>query len=653
MSLLLTPRDRYATDAKAPLACGSCKRQKRKCDKARPACGLCTRMERRCDYADPAPAAPTADDFAALQLKLIELEGRLDTAGGSGGNGCTPASSSSGGTAGVGGGGGTPGPGPGPASNSNSASGSAAGGGIEETPSAASVFTPLEPLWEQQASAQYPPDAFLDLSSTEWLNQSLPRPVIDIPNEVLQHLGDGHAIQHAVNAYFTTIHTWLPIVSKKRMNMGAALSQGGPDLAMLFLAMKLVATCPTDVLAGGSQHMTIYRAAKRFMSLLEHSGATSVMVLQSMTLIAYFEYAHALYPAAWITVAACVRYADFLGLPGFHEGTIILASPTTWTELEERSRTWWAIISLDRIICLGNKKRYLSPEPQDNETYPVDDSAWDEGRVGRATHHNITSPPPSPPSPFSSLCRSALIAGKIITHVRKVTSDRKQNPHASPADAIAEANTLSETLFSTLEHLQQQQQHATTGAAAVQRPQMLSLPLLPSRCVLLSAAVLLHDFYCCPACPDGRLKSPEETAQQARSVDVLLKISKDVAVLSEDLLLLVSRTERDGGDGDDDMGMSNNSGHHHHNEEQSGVTSDMGSVSPLILDALYGAANTLAWLLREEGTLECEDEMNVIKRCLERLGSRWRLAGEYGRMLEQQDFAMMMQEKGHSTLRII
>ncbi|KAK1690122.1 hypothetical protein BDP55DRAFT_602602 [Colletotrichum godetiae] len=425
------------------------------------------------------------------------------------------------------------------------------------------------------------------------------------------------------------------------MNMGVALSQGGPDLAMLFLAMKLIATRPTDVLAG-SQHMAIYRAAKRFMSQLEQSGATSVMVLQSMALISYFEYAHAIYPAAWITVAACVRYADFLGLPGFHEGNVILASPTTWTELEERSRTWWAIISLDRIICLGNKKRYLSPEPQDNETYPVDDEAWDEGRVGRAAHHNITSPPPSPLSPFSSLCRSALIAGKIITHVRKATSDRKQNPLASPADAIAEANALSKTLFSTLEYLQK--------SPADERPLPLSLPLplLAPRCVLLSAAVLLHDFYCCPACPDGRLKSPEETAQQARSVDVLLKISKDIAVLSEELLLHFSRTERDG---DDDMNMNDN-GHHNHREGQSGG-SDIGSVSPLILDALYGAANTLAWLLREEGTPECEDQMNVIKRCLERLGSRWRLAGEYGRMLEQQDFAMMMQDKGHSTLRII
>ncbi|OHE96669.1 fungal specific transcription factor domain-containing protein [Colletotrichum orchidophilum] len=617
MSLLLMPRDRYAPDAKAPLACGSCKRQKRKCDKARPACGLCTRLDRRCDYAEPAPTAPTADDFAALQLKLNELESRLNT------RNSTPTSISSG----IGNGSGTPGPGQGP--RSSSASGSA-GGGMEETPSAVSVFAPVEPLWEQQSSAQYSPDAFLDLASFECLNQSLPRPVIDIPNEVLHHLGDGYAIQHSVNAYFTTIHTWLPIVSKKRMNMGVALSQGGPDLAMLFLAMKLMATRPTDILAT-SQH-AIYRAAKRFMSLLENGGATSVMVLQSMTLIAYFEYAHGMYPAAWITIATCVRYADFLGLPSFHEGNVILSSPTTWTELEERSRTWWAIISLDRIICLGNKKRYLSPEPQDNELYPVDDKIWDEGRVGRAVHHNVTSPPPSQPAPFSSLCRSALIAGKVITHVRKATSDRKQNPNASPADTIAEANALSATLFSNLEHLQ------PVGEVVLQ-----PLPLLAPRCVLLSAAVLLHDFYCCPSSPDGRLKTPEETAQQARSVDVLLKISKDIAVLAEELLLLVSQTVRES----ETDGNKNNS----NNSSQGG--GDIGSVSPLILDAFYGAANTLAWLLREEGTLECEDEMNAIKRCLERLGSRWRLAGEYGRMLEQQDFAIMMQDKGHSTLRIV
>lgn len=141
----------------------------------------------------------------------------------------------------------------------------------------------------------------------------------------MEQLGDGNAIQQLVGEYFATIHASLPIVSKKRMHMGHALGQGGPDLAMLFLAMKLATTQPADGVAAA--HHAIYRTAKRFMSSLEHGGATSLMVLQSMVLIAYFEFGHGIYPSAWTTVGACVRFVDFLGLPRFYEGNILLSSP--------------------------------------------------------------------------------------------------------------------------------------------------------------------------------------------------------------------------------------------------------------------------------------------------------------------------------------
>ncbi|GKT41743.1 sorbitol dehydrogenase [Colletotrichum spaethianum] len=334
MALLLTPRDRYADEAKAPQACASCRKMKRKCDKSRPACGLCVRMERRCDYAESSPhPAPTADDFAALQLKLLELESRLNQAGG------TPSASATNAAVGATG----PedryslDPGSGPASGSGGRDSS-----MEDTPNTAATYAPPH------------------------------RSGIKRPRR--KQLGDGAAVQQTVNAYFSKTHAWLPIVSKKRMHMGTALAQGGPDLAMLFLAMKLMNTRPVPGVA--TAHLAVYRAAKRFLSQLENGGATSLMVLQSMVLVAYFEYAHAVYPAAWVSVASCVRYADFLGLPGFHDGNVLLKSPTTWTEMEERKRTWWGILALDRIICLGNKKRYLSPEPQDNETFPVDDEAW-------------------------------------------------------------------------------------------------------------------------------------------------------------------------------------------------------------------------------------------------------------------------------------
>jgi hypothetical protein len=64
---------------KAPQACMSCRKQKRKCNKALPACALCERMNRHCDYSDASPA-PTSEDFNALQMKVMELESRLNGA---------------------------------------------------------------------------------------------------------------------------------------------------------------------------------------------------------------------------------------------------------------------------------------------------------------------------------------------------------------------------------------------------------------------------------------------------------------------------------------------------------------------------------------------------------------------------------------------
>ncbi|KAJ0331468.1 hypothetical protein COL922a_011885, partial [Colletotrichum nupharicola] len=356
-TLFLTPRDRYPSDSKAPQACGSCKRQKRKCDKALPACGLCTRMERRCDYVESAQAAPAADDFAALQQRLAELEGRINDNGGVSSGGAGGVASSSG-----------PSPGSDP---------SVSGPSINNDSPA---YPAVEPLWEQQTASQFPPDVFLDMATYEWLNQPVPKPFIEVPAEVLQHLGDGTSVQSSIATYFTTIHPWLPIVSKKRMNMGVALSQGGPDLAMLFLAMKLMTT---------------------------------------------------------------------------------------------------------------------HPEPDSNM--------------------------PAAQMPLS--------------------------PQTCPTS----------------------------------RP---------------AAAILLYDFYCCPATPTGRIRTPDETTQQIRAVEGIRRLSGDIADMARELLLLAASIE-DGKKGDN---------------------TDIGVISPLILDALYGASNTLAWLVREEGSAECEEAVAVIKQCLVKLG---------------------------------
>lgn len=81
--LSLLPRDRLAESQATPTsravqACLTCRKQKRKCDKLLPSCSRCASLQRICDYTDSASAVvPTAEDFAALQSKLNDLEGRL------------------------------------------------------------------------------------------------------------------------------------------------------------------------------------------------------------------------------------------------------------------------------------------------------------------------------------------------------------------------------------------------------------------------------------------------------------------------------------------------------------------------------------------------------------------------------------------------
>jgi hypothetical protein len=134
------------------------------------------------------------------------------------------------------------------------------------------------------------------------------------PQPVLALLSQGNVVLDVSRDYFATIHTWFPIVSKKRMDMGLPVRNAGPDLAMLFLGMKLIAVpaTTTDV-----AECALYTIAKDFLARLERNGTASLLCLQAMVLVALYEYGHAIYPAAWMTIGSCARYSDVLGLtPG-------------------------------------------------------------------------------------------------------------------------------------------------------------------------------------------------------------------------------------------------------------------------------------------------------------------------------------------------
>lgn len=68
--------------------------------------------------------------------------------------------------------------------------------------------------------------------------------------------------------------------------------------------------------------------------------------LQAAINIAIYEIGHAIYPAAYMSVCACVQYALAIGL-GWHTRSYV-DGKLSWLEVEERRRVWWAIIILER-----------------------------------------------------------------------------------------------------------------------------------------------------------------------------------------------------------------------------------------------------------------------------------------------------------------
>jgi hypothetical protein len=179
--------------------------------------------------------------------------------------------------------------------------------------------------------------------------------------------------------------------------------------------MKLVCTTPPDGIE--CSQVPIYLSAKKFLGMSEASGTVSLLILQAALLVVWYEYGQAIYPAAYISAGWCVRYGNVLGINGHSAASELLGRPvydifaytpddiyphikyqscnfvkhnhfphplikvpepqSTWTENEERRRTWWGVLVTDRIISIGSQGHILTTqEPKNDSLLPVNEEAW-------------------------------------------------------------------------------------------------------------------------------------------------------------------------------------------------------------------------------------------------------------------------------------
>lgn len=288
---------------RAAQACIACRKQKRKCDKALPSCSLCSRMSRSCDYSDSTPT-PNADDFAVLRQKVADLEAKLE------------------------------------AKNGQFARASPFGhqrNGNMETNN------------QNGHSSTFPTLFFLDAEIFSEAKMSIPAsPPLQIPSDVLSALGSPTDVRDVAERYFENIHLWLPIVSKKRMQITLSNPrfEMTPDLSLLLLGMKLVMQSSNG--SPQDAQNPLYHMVKRHLALVESSAVVTLQLLQSTILVAAYEIGHGIYPAAYLSTGHCARMGYMFGLHDLENALQILPRSGAWAGNQERKRCWWACMLLDR-----------------------------------------------------------------------------------------------------------------------------------------------------------------------------------------------------------------------------------------------------------------------------------------------------------------
>jgi hypothetical protein len=194
----------------------------------------------------------------------------------------------------------------------------------------------------------FPSVLFLDPRILSYGQLAFNDTTFTVPTYILQMLGDDDEIQLTTSKYFDRIHQWMPFVSKKRLHDIQLKSSypTRPDVVMLLLCMKLSIEMPTT--DQRARQSSLYGAVKHLLLELERSSELSLPVLQSMVLLGLYEVGHAIYPAAFLTIGTCARYANTLGIGT--QTPLPSRMVLTLVEIEERRRVWWAVVILDRFV---------------------------------------------------------------------------------------------------------------------------------------------------------------------------------------------------------------------------------------------------------------------------------------------------------------
>ena len=184
--------------------------------------------------------------------------------------------------------------------------------------------------------AVFPAAYFLDSDFDYQVPPDRRDPGVPIPHEILKLLSSKTAILSLCDTYLRNTHSWMPMLSQKRIlqRVNDFNSDADIGLSLLLVCMMLASEVPQNR-DQAAKVSPLYCMAKEFYSRVERSCLISVQLLQSAILIAAYEMGYGIYPAASLSVGNAARLGIMMGLHDRRNATQLFKEADTWSQSEE------------------------------------------------------------------------------------------------------------------------------------------------------------------------------------------------------------------------------------------------------------------------------------------------------------------------------
>ena len=158
-------------------------------------------------------------------------------------------------------------------------------------------------------------------------------------------------LQDALDKYFCGPHKWLPIIHPDHLDAKIRQIPPAADLSVLILSIYLLAIPSSDYdqLSSNFQSQNLYMTVKRLFAHVQAASGVSLALVQASLLISAYELAVGRQDSASISIVACARMAQVLGLDDIcAKSELDMSSPSDL----ERINAWWGVVILERYASI-------------------------------------------------------------------------------------------------------------------------------------------------------------------------------------------------------------------------------------------------------------------------------------------------------------